>query len=414
MEEMDLPPPPVGAAYPRPTLERDPGSWTSLNGEWEFLYDDSLALKSPSDVTEWPFRIRVPFAPESPASKIGNTAFHPCCWYRRRFEVPPGEGPLLLHFGAVDYRARVWVNGRFVIEHEGGFTPFHADISPYLVEGKEQEIVVRAEDDPHDLCKPRGKQDWQADPHSIWYPRTTGIWQTVWLERVPDVYLSTLRWTPHLDTWEIGLEAILEAGHMEELELEVRLSVGGHPLAQDRYRVLGHEVRRRIALSDPGTDDSRSEMLWTPERPNLIQAELTLYRRNEVVDRVRSYTALRSVGIHRDRFLLNGRPYYLRMVLDQGYWPETLMTAPSDDALRSDIYLVKRMGFNGVRKHQKIEDPRYLYWADVLGLLVWEEMPSAYRFSHHSVERLTREWADVIERDISHPCIVCWVPFNES
>ena len=186
-------------------------------------------------------------------------------------------------------------------------------------------------------------------------------------------------------------------------------------LADDTYAVVAGEVHRRIALSDPGIDDYRNDLLWSPSSPTLAEVQLQLWGgRGELLDTARSYTALRSIGVQGDRFVLNGRPYILRMVLDQGYWPESGLTAPDDDALRRDVELVKLMGFNGVRKHQKIEDPRYLYWADKLGLLVWEEMPSAYRFTAESVQRLTREWIAAIERDISHPSIVAWVPFNES
>jgi hypothetical protein len=174
------------------------------------------------------------------------------------------------------------------------------------------------------------------------------------------------------------------------------------------------EAHRKIVLSDPGIDDSRNELLWSPERPVLFDAELVLRDANGVLDTVRSYTALRSIAVSRDRLMLNGRPYALRLVLDQGYWPESLMTAPSDAALRRDVELAKAMGFNGVRKHQKIEDPRYLYWADKLGLLVWEEMPSCYAFSPRAITRMLREWTEAIERDYSHPCVIVWVPFNES
>jgi beta-galactosidase/beta-glucuronidase len=174
-------------------------------------------------------------------------------------------------------------------------------------------------------------------------------------------------------------------------------------------------VHRRIALSDPGIDDYRNELLWSPERPTLINASLRLLdQQGNVIDEVASYTALRTVGVDRDRFMLNGRPLYLRLVLDQGYWPDSGMTPPDSDALRRDVELAKAMGFNGVRKHQKIEDPRYLYWADHLGLLVWEEMPSVYRFTETSMERLLKEWTEVLRRDSSHPCVVTWVPVNES
>jgi beta-galactosidase/beta-glucuronidase len=399
-------------AYPRPQLQRS--NWLSLNGFWKFTYDDEGRCSQPSDITDWTHTIEVPYAPESSRSGIGDTGFHTNSWYEREFDLPKGEGRVLLHFGAVDYRARVWVNGQFVVEHEGGHTPFSVDITPVLHQNGPQQVTVWAEDDPHDLTKPRGKQDWQRDPHSIWYPRTSGIWQTVWVERVPSTYIERIRWTPLFDRWEIGFEAFVAGQYQDGTQIKVKLTVGCHLLVNDTYEVIHGEIHRRIALSDPGIDDYRNELLWSPEKPTLINAEIQLWQDNKLLDEVTSYTAMRTVGIQRDRFMLNGRPYYLRLILDQGYWPDTLMTAPSDEALKRDIELVKAMGFNGVRKHQKIEDPRFLYWADVLGLLVWEEMPSAYRFTPQAVQRLTREWTEVIERDISHPCIVVWVPFNES
>jgi Glycosyl hydrolases family 2, TIM barrel domain len=315
----------------------------------------------------------------------------------------------------VDWAATVRVNGVRCARHEGGYTPFDADVTELLRRDRPQEVVVRAEDDPHDLAKPRGKQDWQLQPHSIWYPRTTGIWQTVWLERAPSSRLDRLRWTPSLARWEIGLEAQVRGPIVPGTRLSVRLTAGGSLLADDSYEVLHGEVTRRIALSDPGIDDFRNELLWSPPSPTIIDARLELRSASgAVIDAVESYTALRSVAVQGDRFVLNGRPYPLRLVLDQGYWDDSGITAPDDAALRRDVELAKAMGFNGVRKHQKIEDPRYLYWADRLGLLVWEEMPSAYRFTRQSVARTTREWVEAMERDYSHPCVVAWVPFNES
>jgi beta-galactosidase/beta-glucuronidase len=406
--------------YPRPQFRRK--RWLSLNGIWRFTYDDELRYRIPHDIAEWPHQIEVPFAPESKRSGIHDTAFHRACWYERDFalrqaQLSPEGLPserTLLHLGAVDYQAQVWVNGEFVTEHEGGHTPFSADITYALREGGLQRVTVRVLDDPFDLEKPRGKQDWRLESHAIWYPRTTGIWQTVWLERVADAHLASLRWTPNLERWEIALHALTVGSIADELRLRVTLRVGANVLASDEYGVVHQEVHRRIALSDPGVDDFRNELLWSPERPTLIEADLQLKRNGVVVDEVSSYTALRSISAQREKILLNGRSYTLRLVLDQGYWPATLMTAPSDDALRRDVELTKQMGFNGVRKHQKIEDPRYLYWADVLGLLVWEEMPSAYRFTSRAINRMLREWTEVIARDRSHPCIIVWVPFNES
>jgi beta-galactosidase/beta-glucuronidase len=407
-------------AYPRPLLRR-PG-WRSLDGEWRFTYDDELRYRIPSDVGQWPSRILVPFCPESERSGIGDRNFHRSCWYEREVDLeapPPGPDGrpsllTLLHFGAVDYEARVWVNDVLVAEHEGGHTPFTADLSFALDPSGVQRVTVCCRDDPFDLEKPRGKQDWRLHPHAIWYPRTTGIWQSVWLEQVPRTYIRCLRWTPNIERWEIALSAFIADCDRDDLQLAVKLRVGSSILVEDTYRVLTGEVHRRIGLSDPGIDDYRNELLWSPERPCLIEADVQLVQGDSVVDSAESYTALRSIAARRDQILLNGRTYPLRLVLDQGYWPETLMTSPSDEHLRADVELVKAMGFNGVRKHQKIESPRYLYWADVLGLLVWEEMPSAYRLTNRAITRTLREWSEVIERDRSHPCIIVWVPFNES
>ncbi|MDQ6680300.1 MAG: glycoside hydrolase family 2 [Pseudomonadota bacterium] len=398
--------------YPRPQLERP--DWTSLNGTWRFCFDNERRFTNPSDIETWPTQITVPYPPESQASGIGDRGFHHTCWYERDFDVRPGKRRVILHFGAVDYAAKVWVNGVLTAEHEGGHTPFSADITKLLRASGKQTVTVQAEDDPFDLSKPRGKQDWQLEPHAIWYPRTTGIWQTVWFEVVAPTYVESIRWTPNVENFALRLEAFIGGDLASDLSIDIALRHGQRLLAHDRYRVVDRDVDRQIALSDPGIDDFRNELLWSPERPTLLEAQIRLYRGDELIDEFTSYTALRTVSILRDRFMLNGRPYLLRMVLDQGYWPDTLLAAPNDAALKKDVELAKAMGFNGVRKHQKVEDPRYLYWADRLGLLVWEEMPSAYRFTRTAVKRTVKEWTEVIARDYSHPCVIVWVPFNES
>lgn len=399
-------------AYPRPQLKR--ANWTSLNGRWKFAFDNEHRYRRPADISDWPLTIEVPFPPESVASGIGDLGYHHACWYQREFELIPGQDHVLLHFGAVDYYTRVWINGHLVVMHEGGHTPFCADITHSLDPSGRQIVTVMAHDDPLDLTKPRGKQDWQIKPHSIWYPRTSGIWQTVWLESVAATYIEKIRWTPHLNGYALSFEARVGGEPIEYLIVDLLLLHGRRVLAQDSYVVINGEADRRIILSDPGIDDFRNELLWSPERPTLLDAHIRLRHGDVVLDEFTSYTALRSVEAVRDRFMLNGRPYPLRLVLDQGYWPETLMAAPSDEALRRDVELAKEMGFNGVRKHQKIENPRYLYWADKLGLMVWEEMPSAYRFTRTAIKRTIREWSEAIDRDFSHPCIITWVPFNES
>lgn len=399
--------------HPRPQLQRE--GWRSLNGPWEFTMDPPSDLDRPGRV-QFDRLITVPFPPESRASGLDDRGYHTVLWYRRLVLLEPAErsGKLLLHFAAVDYAARVWVNGQLLAEHEGGHTPFTVDVTSARAGGEQLEILVRVEDDPHDLAKPRGKQDWETEPHEVWYPRTSGVWQTVWLERVGAVYITQLRWLPHLEHWEIGLEATFSDAPPPGSTLHVTLHRNGVVLVDDYYGTTGTDLARRISLSDPGIEDHRNRLLWSPTNPAIIEAEIELLHGAERLDRVWSYTALRSVGVQGNRFILNGRPYYLRMVLDQGYWPDTLLSAPDSTALRQDVELALALGFNGARKHQKLEDPRWLYWCDVLGLLVWVEMPSPYRFTSLAVERLVREWMAALTRDLSHPCIAAWVPLNES
>ena len=408
------------STHPNPLLERL--NWRSLDGTWRFAYDDRAQGQTPAEVT-FDREILVPYSPESLSSGIHDTGYHPVVWYARNVPLQPHEraqvgSRLILHFGAIDYRAKVWVNGQAIAEHEGGHTSFCADVPAHIRGSSALEIVVRAEDDPHDLHQPRGKQDWQPEPHVIWYPRTTGIWQTVWLEVVPEVRIETLRWTPDLTHWSIELEASVTGAIPKQASLRAGLSLRGQTVAEGSVRILNGRVRLCLSLPDPGIDDERNLWMWSPEHPHLLEATLeltdeTVPSNPVILDTVRSYTALRSVGTDCKRFLLNGDPYYLRMVLDQGYWPEGVMTA-TDEELRRDVELTKQLGFNGARKHQKVESSRWLYWCDLLGLIVWAEMPSHYAFSSEATVRLRAEWTEVIERDRSHPCIVAWVPLNES
>ena len=402
--------------HPRPQLTRT--SWIDLRGTWEFAYDDERrglneSWQMSTDV--YTRTIQVPFPPESSASGIGDTSFHPIVWYRRTFQVPPGGAGkrLLLHCGAVDYRAHVWVNGNLVATHEGGQTPFSADITMALHAGEEQVLVIRAEDVPLDLTQPRGKQDWQEQPHNIWYHRTTGIWQPVWLEAVDPTYITRIRWTPDLKAGLLGFAVSFQRQEKIPLHLHVHLSLHGVTLADDTYLVQGSELQRQIAFDRAGMMN-KSTLLWSPESPNLIDATFTLLTEDKILDEVQSYAGLRSADVAHGRFLLNGRPYYLRLALEQGYWPESHLAAPNDEALRHEVEIAKELGFNGIRIHQKVEDPRLLYWCDRLGLLVWGEMANAFVFSPTAVERLTREWEEILARDYSHPCIVVWVPMNES
>jgi beta-galactosidase/beta-glucuronidase len=399
--------------HPRPQLQRD--GWRALDGTWAFAFDDERCHEDPREVV-FDREIVVPFPPESPASGIGAPGFHHALWYRTVVELSEAERAerLLLHFGAVDYEAEVWVNGQRVVSHVGGHTPFSADVTHARGNASRLEIVVRAVDDPHDLAMPRGKQGWLDEPSSIWYPRTSGIWQSVWLEAVPRTYLARLDWMARLEQWQLCFHAEVVGPLRPDMHLRVRLECQGQLIADDRYALVHRELARQLVLADPGIDDYRNHLLWSPGHPTLIEAFVELWEGSTRIDSAWSYTALRSVGHRGGRFMLNGRPFYLKMALDQGYWSETHLAAPSAAALRRDVELARAFGFNGVRKHQKIEDPRWLFWCDVLGLLVWEEMPSPYRFTPLAVRRLVTEWTEVIRRDSGHPCIVAWVPLNES
>jgi len=410
-------PMPIDLDHPRPQFSRR--QWQDLGGPWGFAFDDGgIGLHEQWQRREDVFDrvIEVPFPFESPASGINDTGFHPVVWYRRTVEVAPRPGHrLLLHFGAVDYRATVWVNGQEVARHEGGHTPFTADITSAVEGSGPQVVVVRAEDCPTDLRQPRGKQDWQPEPHAIWYDRTSGIWQPVWLEEVPERRVRSLRWRPDVDRRSLDLTVQIEGEVGNGLRLRVVLRREQEVLADDTYAVNRREVQRRIVVPEDDMSLGDSELLWSPEQPNLLDATITLLDEHaDVLDEVASYTALRSVSAARDRLLLNGRPYVLRLVLAQNFWPESHLAAPSADALRREVELAKELGFNGIRLHQKVEDPRFLAWCDRLGLLVWAELPAAYEFSSTTVERLTREWLEILERDASSPSVVAWVPVNES
>ncbi|MGH2560818.1 MAG: glycoside hydrolase family 2 protein [Thermomicrobiales bacterium] len=393
-------------------------SWVDLCGPWQFAYDDGdVGLRE-----EWHERaerfertIVAPYPPESRLSGIGETAPHPVVWYRRTFRASTeGDGRVLLHFGAVDYLAHVWVNGRLVARHEGGHTPFSADVTAALSDEKEQVLVVRAEDRPEDLTQPRGKQDWHDEPHRIWYDRTTGIWQPVWLERTGHSFIEDVRWTPELDRGCLGVTVRLNPPPTAPFRLRLRLSLHGAALADETWTLDRMETSRTVDFPDNLLTMDTDRLIWSPRNPNLIDAELTLLDRERELDRVQSYAGMRSAGGAGGRLMLNGRPDYLRLVLAQNFWPESHLAAPSAEALRREVELAKELGFNGVRIHQKVEDPRFLYWCDRLGVLVWGEMANAYAFSPVAVERLTREWLEVVRRDVSHPSIVAWVPFNES
>ena len=396
--------------YPRPSFKRS--EWVNLNGVWEFAFDDENVGEKEGwsqGTIHFGKDIMVPFSFESELSGIGDTSFHKYVWYKKIFTVPEQFQGQKIHvnFGAVDYVAKVWINGKLLGSHIGGYTPFSFDITDFLKEGKNI-LVVKAEDSKT-TEQARGKQSWKLHSFACFYTRTTGIWQTVWLEplpltRVEKVRLHTNinRSTVHFDVWIKGkrgpkvlqLYIITPVKKTIAFSREFRLSEDSQILSFD------------VAIPDA--------QLWSPEDPNLYQVKIQVQEGKQYVDQVETYFGMRDISVEGGKILLNNKPYYLRMVLDQGYFPEGIYTGSSDQDYRKDIIATKKFGFNAVRKHQKIEDPRYLYWADKLGLLVWEEAPSFHQWSEKATNDFRRMWKEIIERDCNHPCIIAWVPFNES
>ncbi|MFL6673275.1 MAG: glycoside hydrolase family 2 protein [Massilia sp.] len=394
--------------YPRPQLVRP--EWMSLDGWWEFAFDDhdTGRLEGWHRGAALPLRILVPFPYQAAASGIGSREIHEIMWYSRSFDVPDGWqfGELLLHFGAVDYRAEVWINGVLAERNRGGHVPFAFDIVPYLRPG-ENRVTLRVED-RQDPYQPRGKQSPSGKPVRIYYFCTSGIWQSVWLEPVPAVRIERLRVLEADPDGALALQVGLHAPFGPwEAELDVLDPLDpAQVVARARAVTSGASLTLHTHIEQP--------LPWAPATPHLYGLRVRLFQRGQLIDSVESYAGLRSVELKDGHFYLNGERTFLLMVLDQGYWPDTLLAAPSDEALREDVSWAKRLGFNGARKHQKIEAERWLYWCDKLGLLVWEEMPNARSGSAEAQEHLQIEWERAVVRDVNHPSIVAWVPIVES
>ncbi|RRJ98242.1 beta-galactosidase [Opitutaceae bacterium TAV4] len=444
--------------YPRPQFTRP--RWLCLNGEWEFEIDSGDSGLE-CGLLDRPLaqKITVPFCPESTLSGVGNTDFMNAVWYRRRVTIPAdwaavasaGNDALthpriLLHFQAVDYDATVWVNGVEVGRHRGGFTPFTCDLTrstapadnttfipqlaPDARPGREIEIVVRARD-PHRGVQPRGKQSEAYANRRCHYTRTTGIWQTVWLEPVPTTALQRPRLTPDLARGSIILEQNLSGPWHPGLQLRVRLSDADHGVISNVTAPVENSFGSRIEIPIPPA----RRRLWSPEDPHLYNIDIELLDTAvegflpppppppflRILDHAQTYAGLRSISIEGHAVLLNGRRVFQRLVLDQGFYPDGLLTAPDDAALVRDIELSLAAGFNGARLHQKVFEERFLYHADRLGYLVWGEFPDwgcnrngpSGQNQQPDATYIT-QWLEAIERDYSHPSIIGWCPLNET
>ncbi len=398
--------------YPRPQFQRS--DWVNLNGSWQLACDEAdmglkkawYELKHLPDARS----IKVPFAPQSQMSEYENK-IPSVIWYTRDFEISvKSKEKAILHFGAVDYKADVFINGLHVKTHEGGNTAFSVDVTHALKENSElNSLHVRVFDDMKDIEIPRGKQYWKEESESIFYTPTSGIWQTVWLEKVPKSYIEKVKYIP--DILQNTIKISYYFNEPLSATLKTHITFDNEKIVDSQKAVNGDYYEEVFFLGK--NNDQDEKRFWSPENPNLYDVTFELAT-DDASDVVESYFGMRKVSIENGYLMLNNNPYYMRLILDQGYYPKSLMTSPSDKAIIKDIELTKQMGFNGVRKHQKIEEPRYLYHADRMGLLVWEEMPSAYKFSSRMMKNISREWQSAIDRDYNHPSIIAWVPFNES
>lgn len=400
--------------YPRPDRVRS--AWCTLNGEWDFAFDQKKAGKKEKWYREFPaqMKIEVPFAYQCELSGIGSTEHCDVVWYDRKVTIPADmEGKrILLHFGAVDYKADVWFDGQYLGGHEGGYTPFEFDITELAEVGGTYALTVRCED-RLDTDQPRGKQSFRPEPFECWYTPVTGIWQSVWLEGVGEYYPVDFRLTPDIEKGcvhvEVSLNELPENG-----KIRLTASFKGEKVAsQEIFINKDRYIKTSLYLCH---NHVRLEgfHFWSPNDPALYDLAIETIVDETVVDQVDTYFGMRKVEIVNGLVTLNHSALFQKLILDQGYWPDGLLTAPSDDALRLDVELTLKMGYNGARKHQKFEDPRYLYWADKLGLLVWGELPSAYWLRDSEKRNMMRDLSEAIKRDYNHPCLIAWVPINES
>ncbi|TCN01128.1 glycosyl hydrolase family 2 [Paenibacillus sp. BK033] len=398
--------------YPRPQWVRP--DWINLNGQWQFEIDHGKSGKErgfQEPGFELSGTITVPFCPESRLSGVEYKDFMAAVWYKREITLPDewaNGGRILLHFGAVDYEAEVWVNGTAVGRHRGGYSSFSFDVT-FAVSAGSNVITVYAVDDQRSGRQPRGKQCGGYFSSGCDYTRTTGIWQTVWLERVPETYLAGMKLVPDPDNACAHLELQLGgSGVQVGTTLAVNASYDGATAGSASGTVSGPSSRLTLPLSEVH--------LWEPGNPQLYDLEISLVRDGQTLDTVRSYFGLRCVKLDGMAFRINGNSVFQRLVLDQGFYPDGVYTAPSDEDLRKDIEISMELGFNGARLHEKIFEPRFLYWADKLGYLVWGEHAN-WGLDITTSEGLAGflpEWLEGMERDFNHPALIGWCPFNET
>ncbi len=394
--------------YPRPQLVRD--EWANLNGEWEFQIDNEKSgeFKEFFKAEHLNGKILVPFCPESELSGVNNKDFMLCVWYKRKVEFTEDQlkKQIILHFGAVDYHSKLFINGEKVGEHKGGYTSFCFDITKFVKTGC-NDITLCVYDDTRSTNQPSGKQSDQLKSYAASYTRTTGIWQTVWLEFVDEARVLSVNYASDISNKSVAITVRVTPDAIGG-ELSAKALWEGKTVGECRCVVLGNSVTVNCSLSEIHK--------WDIGEGNLYDIELKLSKNGKAVDDVKSYFGLRTVGLDKKAFLLNGKKVFGRWVLDQGFYPDGIYTAPTDEALKNDIIYSMQLGFNGARPHEKVFEPRFLYWADKLGYPVWGEYANwGLAISEFAqTEYYLSEWIEAMERDVAHPSIIGWCPFNET
>ena len=396
------------AEYPRPQFER--AEWQNLNGEWSYTLDPVKTgwERGLKDSKGFDGKIIVPFAPESKLSGVEHKEFIPCIWYQREITIPAewADKDVVLNFGAVYYESEIYIDGKFVARHFGGSDSFSVDITSFVKAGQKHSLVVNAKSDLRSRMQSAGKQSLRHGPFECMYTRTTGIWQTVWMEAVAPSGIKRVKISTDIDRSVVAMEFTMRRNASGDM-LTINVKDNGKVVASDCGPVASGSV---VMLP------IKKAKLWSPESPFLYDVEFELKNAaGEVIDRATSYFGMRKIHTDGNKIYLNNEPYYQRLVLDQGFYPDGVWTAPSDEALKHDIEMSKEAGFNGARLHQKVFEERFHYWADKLGYLTWGEAPS-WGLDANDVEaarNFLMEWRNLVVRDMNHPSIVTWTPFNE-